>query len=100
MNRWRGVTVDGRIDPSPEGGTSQYQDGSFFLSYGIENHKSVRHRIMNTRFNTMYLLAVTADFDPNPPWNIFLLPEPLKSSLLRASLSKSINSLARLGQGR
>lgn len=97
MKRWRGVAVDGRIDPIREGGASQYQDGTtFFVSHAVKNHP---HRIMNTRFNSMYMLAVCADFDPNPPWNVFLLPDPLKSSLLRSSIGKSVNALVRLGKG-
>jgi hypothetical protein len=101
LHRWKSSAVDGRIDPIPEGGASQYEDGTTYVAWrGVEHRKSVLHRIMNTRFNTMYVLAVIADLDPNPPWNIFLLPEPLKSSLLRSSISKSINYLARLGQGR
>ena len=97
LNRWRGAAVDGRIDPIPEGGASQYQDGTIYYSWReVKNHKSVQHKIMNTRFNAMYLLGVVADWEPNPPMDIFSLPDPLKSSLMRTSIGKSINSLARL----
>ena len=92
MNRWKGVTVDGRIDPIKEGGASQYEDGT--VAY-----ESRTTRIMGSRFNSMYLLGATATFEPNPPWNLFSLPDPLKSSLMRSTIGKSIQFLTSLGQG-
>jgi hypothetical protein len=88
MNRWKGATVDGRIDPIQDGGRSRYKDGTVYK--GMEM----------TRFNGMYLLGLTGDWEPNPPWDIFDLPEPLKSSLMRSSMEKSIGFVVgRLGQG-
>ena len=92
MKRWQGATVDGRIDPIKEGGRSKYKDGTIY-AFGTT-------RIEMVRFNGMYILGWASDIAPNPPWDIFDLPEPLKSSLMRSSMEKSIGFVVgRLGQG-
>jgi hypothetical protein len=95
LNVWRRITIDGRIDAIKEGGAAEYDDGKRY------------------RFNTMYILAVGAeetadDYDkyamenaqlegePLRPINVFDLPEPLKSSLLRSAMSQGIHNLVSL----
>jgi hypothetical protein len=91
LNIWHGCAVDGTISAIPEDGPSQYKDGTSLPSEDFVNGKFVRTRFMLTSFNTMYILAVTADFHA-PPWDIFSLPEPLKSSLLRSSISEAMSA--------
>lgn len=95
LNVWRRCAVDGRIDAIMEGGASQY-DGSQYY-----------------RFNTMYILAIGAradadsyssgyarirqgspDFEPLEPIDLFSLPDPLKTSLLRSSLVNAVGPFA------
>ena len=102
LDRWRGCAVDGRIDALKEGGQSAYRDGTFFDAASIEKGRLARERVWRSNFNTMYILAVTTGADPNrdhspvdglTPWDNFSLPDPLKSSLIRSSVSGLFNVL-------
>ena len=107
LNKWRGCAIDGRIDAIKEGRKSQYETGRVeFYAAGVRNNKVVREPIMETRFTTMYILAHAVGAGPNsqalatttavPPWDIYSLPEPLRSSLLRSSLDAAIGALTKL----
>ena len=87
--------MDGTISAIEEDGRSQYRDGTSLTSVDLINGKLVHTRFMLTSFNTTYILAVTADFRA-PPWDLFSLPEPLKSSLLRSSINSAVSSLGYL----
>jgi hypothetical protein len=99
LDKWRGVKVDGRIDAIQEGGQSEFQPGTYFYVPGVLNNKAAMVKIMHTQFNAMYLLSLPAEWSPNPPWDIFSLPEPLKSSLLRSSISRGISALNNIRGG-
>ena len=99
LDKWRGVKVDGRIDAIQEGGQSEFQPGTYFYVPGVVNDKAAMVKIMHTQFNTMYLLSLPAEWSPNPPWDIFSLPEPLKSSLLRSSINRGISALNNIRGG-
>jgi hypothetical protein len=89
MKHWLGFVMDGRIRAIDEGSSSQYVDEIPVPWLGFENGELVINTwsFPSFPFYTMYVLAVIADLK-NPPWDIYSLPDPLKSSLLRSSISK------------
>ena len=100
LDQWRGCAIDGRIDALQEGGSSQYETGAWNLDYWTtdENNKRVLNKFRDYRFNTIYILSAAAENPPNPPWNVFSLPEPLKSSLLKSAINQGIHNLVSLGR--
>jgi hypothetical protein len=86
LNKWRSSAVDGRIDAIDEGGKSQYQTGRVeFWAGGVQGGKIVKTPIMQTRFNTMYILAEATEAEPGSrSWDNSSMPEPLRSALFRS----------------
>jgi hypothetical protein len=84
--------VDDRVSAIDERGPSKYFDGSSVPLVDFVDGKTVHRRVMLTSYNTMYILAVMADYE-NPPWDVYSLPDPLRSSLLRSRVSSGISAL-------
>src|SRR4051812_27931138 len=83
LNKWRGTAIDGRFDAFKDGSGSAYKGP---LKYG------------HLPFAAMYILAQATNVSPENSvagayaspgttrFDVFSLPDPLRSSLLRANL--------------
>jgi len=113
FNYWRGCTVDGLIDAVRDGSASYHKTGRVQFTYlAIDKRgKYVHEKFMCQSWSAMYFLAAYTNAFADrligianenfglEPFDVYSLPNPLKSSLLRASVGATVEKLVNLAGG-